>query len=121
MFISAGGQLVTAADGTDPSGSGVITYIQPGNSLAGGQTQVLMAVAEEDEDGDQMQTKRVSSAVSSMVSGELQQSVSHLFSNIASPFTCHQPIVASFLARFYITSAEVEQQCHKSITKTPEQ
>lgn len=48
MYIPATGQIVTAAD-TDPSGNGVITYIQSVNSLNGaGQTQVLMAVAEDD-------------------------------------------------------------------------
>ena len=46
MYIPASGQLVSASDNGDPSGSGVITYLQP--SMTGGQTQVLMAVSEED-------------------------------------------------------------------------
>ena len=46
MYIPASGQLVSASDNGDPSGNGVITYIQP--SMTGGQTQVLMAVSEED-------------------------------------------------------------------------
>lgn len=48
MYIPATGQIVTATD-SDPSGNGVITYIQSVNSVNGaGQTQVLMAVAEDD-------------------------------------------------------------------------
>ena len=62
MYIPSGGQIVTAADGTDPSGAGVITYIQPVNSLSGTQAQVLMAVAEDDGQGSQLHGKRSANA-----------------------------------------------------------
>ncbi len=74
MYIPTAGHLVAAGDGTDPSNAGVLTYIQPVDSLTSGQAQVLMAVAEDEahtvRDNSQLRVKRVSSASNTNLDGK---------------------------------------------------
>ncbi|XP_065056192.1 uncharacterized protein LOC135684528 isoform X1 [Rhopilema esculentum] len=71
MYIPASGHLVTSSDG-DPTGSGVITYIQPVNSMSGGHTQVLMAVAEdESETLDNGNSVRIRAKEAATIAGNL--------------------------------------------------
>ena len=71
MYIPASGHIVTASDG-DPTGSGVITYIQPVNSMSGAHTQVLMAVAEdESETLDNGNSVRIRAKEAATIAGNL--------------------------------------------------
>eukprot|EP00794_Sanderia_malayensis_P011093 gene11093-12261_t len=74
MYVPSAGQIVAAGDTADTPNAGVITYIQPINSLTGGQAQVLMAVAEDESqnarDASHIRTKRSLSTSNSNLHGQ---------------------------------------------------